>query len=80
MVQDKREMIKVGVQLTVSLACSQNLFPVIRSVVHCPRAALVSKDRGHWAACREEKKNLKIKLAFQILLLPSGGILILHVG
>lgn len=80
MVQDKREMIKVGVQLAVSLACSQNLFPVIRSVVRCPRADLKSKNRGHWAACREEKNNLKIKLAFHILLLPSVGILISHGG
>lgn len=39
----------------VSLACNQNLFPVFRSAVHCPRADLVSKERGHWAACREEK-------------------------
>lgn len=30
-------------------------FPVIRSVVRCPRADLGSKNRGHWAACREEK-------------------------
>jgi len=55
MVQGKREMIKVAVQLTASLARSWNLFAIIKGVVHCPRADLGSKNRGHWAACREQK-------------------------